>query len=161
MMTVTDTTVDPRKTPEEVLDLLRAQIPLYVKLESQAARQRSLITRDDSSSLLSLLADRQRISADLARLGARLEPVRRDWESYRQAFTPVQREEADRMLAEIHEHIQRVIDIDEQDARLLAARKQAVADELRATHSASQAVSAYRASAGQSERLDRWDDSTR
>ena len=161
MMTVTDTTVGPRETPEEVLDLLRAQIPLYVKLESHAARQRSLITRDDSSSLLSLLAERQRISADLAHLGARLEPVRRDWESHRQAFSPAQREEADRMLAEIHGHIQRVIDTDEQDARLLAARKQAVADELRATHSASQAVSAYRACAGQTERLDRWDDGTR
>ena len=161
MMTVTDTTVDPRETPEEVLGLLRAQIPLYIKLESHALRQRSLITGDDSRSLLSLLADRQRISADLARLASRLKPVRRDWASYRQGFTPAQREEADRMLAEIHEHLQRVIETDEQDARLLAARKQAVADELRATHSASQAVSAYRTSSGGVERLDRWDDSTR
>ena len=160
MTTAIETIAGPPATPEEILPLLREQIPLYTKLESYALRQRSLITGDDGNALLSLLANRQRISADLARVASRLEPVRREWARYRGQFTPAQRDEADRLLTEIHKRLKRVIENDEQDARLLAARKQATADTLRATHTIGQAVSAYRVPAGGSERLDRWDEAT-
>jgi ElaB/YqjD/DUF883 family membrane-anchored ribosome-binding protein len=160
MMTTIDTAARPADAPQEVLTLLREQIPLYTKLESHASRQRSLITGDDTSSLLSLLADRQRISADLARIASRLEPIRRDWGKYRKRLTPEQRDQAERLLTEIRERLARVIENDEQDARLLAARKQAVAETLRATHSTEQALSAYRTPAGKSDRFDHWDEAT-
>lgn len=160
MTMMMETTAGLPESAEDILALLRDQILLYAKLESYASRQRSLITGDDVSSLLSLLANRQRISADLACIASRLEPVRRRWATYRQAFTPRQREEADGLLSEIHEHLRRVIDSDEQDARLLAARKQATAEALRATHSTSQAISAYRTGSVGSDRLDRWDEAT-
>jgi len=160
MTTAIETTAGPPATPEEILPLLREQIPLYTKLESCASRQRLLITGDDGNALLSLLANRQRISADLARVASRLEPVRREWARYRGKFTPAQRDEADCLLSEIHKRLKRVIENDEQDARLLAARKQATADALRVTHATGQAISAYRMPAGGSERLDRWDEAT-
>ena len=108
MTTAIETAAGPPETPEEILPLLREQIPLYSKLESYASRQRSLITGDDAGALLSLLADRQRISADLARVASKLDPVRREWARYRGRFTPAQRDEADRLLAEIHERLKRV-----------------------------------------------------
>ena len=81
-----DKTVDPVETPGDVLDLLREQLSLYTKLETCASRQRPLIASEDAGPLLSLLAERQKLSVELAGVGARLEPIRRDWEIHRQRF---------------------------------------------------------------------------
>jgi len=51
---------------EEVLGLLRQQAALYERLENFAQRQRFLVAEDDPSPLIALLADRQRLSAELA-----------------------------------------------------------------------------------------------
>jgi hypothetical protein len=160
MTTENDSGIDPPETPEEVLALLRAEIPLYEKLESYASRQRSCITKDDTGLLLSLLADRQKISTELARLTARLEPVRRNWSCCRERFAPAQRDEADRLLTEIHGHLKRVMESDEEDARLLVARKKAAADVLQATHSTGRAVSAYRVPTAAKDSLTRCDEAT-
>ena len=69
--------------PEDILGLLREQSALYARLESFAARQRSLVRADDTAPLLTLLADRQKLSVELTRLATRLAPVRRGWWSER------------------------------------------------------------------------------
>ena len=160
MTTAIDNTACPPETPEEILLLLREQIPLLARLESCASKQRSLITGDDTGSLLSLLADRRKISSKLADIGSRLEPIRREWAVHRERFTPAQRDDADRLLTDIQERLARVMTSDEQDARLLAARKQASAETLRTTHSMGQAISAYRTAAPAAERVDQWNEAT-
>ncbi len=141
-------------SPEDVMHLLREQSSLYTKLESVSARQRSLVTEDDVSPLLALLTDRQRLSEQLQQIATRLAPVRREWDSYRERLTPEQRSEAGRLLDESGQRLRQLIDNDEQDARVLSGRKQAVARVLRTTHSTSQAISAYRAPTDRSGRLD-------
>lgn len=137
-----------------VLDLLREQASLYAKLESLAARQRSLVTEDDVGPLLGLLADRQRLSEQLTRLSTRLAPVRGEWETCRRCLSPAQQAEADRLLSDAGGRLRRIIESDEQDARVLSGRKQAVATALQATHSTNQALRAYRAPTGRADRLD-------
>lgn len=137
-----------------VLDLLREQASLYAKLESLAARQRLLVTEEDVGPLLGLLADRQRLSEKLTRLSTRLAPVRREWEACRRCLSPAQRDEADRLLGDAGGRLRRIIESDEQDARVLSGRKQAVATALQATHSTNQALRAYRAPTGRVDRLD-------
>jgi hypothetical protein len=151
METATETTLDGS---EEALVLLREQDVLYAKLERFAARQRTLVTGDDPGPLLSLLADRQRLSTELAGIARRLEPVRRAWATYRERLTQPQRIEADRLLEDAAQRLRRVIESDEQDARLLSIRKESAGATLRATHAAGFAIDAYRAPAGQSNRLD-------
>ena len=153
MTTANDTTA-ALETPDTVLQLLREQASMYGSLESLASAQRSLVTGDDAGPLLSLLADRQKLSDGLARLAGRLAPVRRDWSSYHSRFTPGQREEADRLVDEASARLQRVIERDEQDAHILSGRKQMVARALRATQSTRQAISAYRVPNHGSGRLD-------
>ncbi len=51
--------------------------------------------------------------------------------------------EADRLLSIIQGRLKRVIDGDEQDARVLSARKQAVAGALRESHTIGEAMAAY------------------
>ena len=154
MRSVDDTPVDAPDLPDGVLDLLREQASLYAKLESMAGRQRSLVTEDDVGPLLGLLADRQRLSAQLTKLSTRLAPVRREWETCRRCLSPAQQAEADRLLSDAGGRLRRIIESDEQDARVLSGRKQAVATALQATHSTSQALQAYRAPTGRSDRLD-------
>jgi len=144
MTVVTELTDVTPCSPEEVLTLLREEMSLYRQLEADALRQRSLITGDDLGALLTLLADRQRLSVELRRIGGRLAPIRRDWQVYREGLTASQRVEADRLIADIADRLRRVIKSDEEDGRLLSARKQATAQQLRATHSTRGALSAYR-----------------
>ena len=156
----TDTLTCPAETSEEVLALLREQDLCYARLESHAGQQRSLVVNEDPGPLLALLTERQKLSVALTRIAARLEPVRRNWLFHRAQFSPPQRAEADRLLTAVKERLRRVIARDEEDARLLSARKQAAAEALRATHNTSEALSAYRPPGDRPRRSDRLDEAS-
>lgn len=130
--------------PENILSLLHEQVEMYGELAGYAGEQRSLITREDTGPLLAVLAKRQEISSRLDDVIRRLEPVRRDWESHRARFDSTQRLEAEDLLADIKSRLRDLIDRDEEDVRILSARKQAVASAMRSTHSSGQALCAYR-----------------
>ena len=154
---MTDTTgipFDGLESPEKVLSLLREQATLYEKLESFAARQHRLVSGDDTRPLLRILADRRKLAQRLSEVGSRLEPTRREWCKFKEGLTPDQRTEAERLLREAGERLQRVIGSDEKDARVLSGRRQAVAESLRNTHAKSEAIQAYRVSVGGAGQLD-------
>ncbi|MBU0718045.1 MAG: hypothetical protein KJ749_07340 [Planctomycetes bacterium] len=157
-MVMPDPTADPMGSPEAGLALLRKQVALQTELESRAARQRTLIAADDAGPLLKLLAERQELVGKLTETCAQFKVLQPNWESVRERMTEAQRTEAVRLLAGIKEQFQRTIERDEQDARLLAVRKQAVAGVLRTTHSTNQAIEAYRVPAEQSKRFDQVDE---
>jgi len=153
----TDTTTEQRANDvhgADVLHMLREQSRLYDELEALARRQRTLVTDDDIGPLLSLLADRQKLSERLVLLGARLSPIRREWPRYRERFSSQEREEADRCLGEASAALQRVLDRDARDARILSGRKQSVAAALEQAQSTRQAISAYRGGTVSIGRLD-------
>lgn len=133
---------------QQVLKLLRLQASLFAGLETLARRQRGLVTSEDTGPLLKLLADRQKLSTDLADIASDLDPVRRDWPEMRKRLTPEQRADADRYLTESGKRLQRIIESDEQDARVLGARKRMVTDMLRGAHDTGQAISAYQRRGG-------------
>jgi hypothetical protein len=139
---------------EKVLGLLREQIALFARLESFAGLQRRLVTGDDAERLLSLLAERQKLSSRLQRIAAILEPVRRDWARYRARLAAPQRAEADKLLADTTDCLQRIIESDERDAKVLSVRKETAARTLRSAHSTGRAISAYRQPEAPSARLD-------
>ena len=142
------------ETAAQALDLLREQALLYRKLEVFATRQRGLVLGEDNSPLLAVLAERGKLSQQLAAVGSRLAPVRKDWNAYRARLSPEQRVEAEHLLHDAGVRLQRVIESDERDARVLAGRKQAVADSLSKTHSTGQAMHAYRVVDEGTKRLD-------
>ena len=127
----------------EVLELLRTQASLYARLEQFASSQRRLVGDEDAGPLLSLLADRQRLSAELTGVASRLAAARGEWPAFRDGLSPARRAEADELVRGASESLRRVIESDEQDARLLAIRKERVKRELRETHTTGQAISAY------------------
>ena len=141
-------------SPDEILALLREEALLYARLQANSSRQRSLVIGEDMGALLALLADRQRLSVELTRVGTKLAPTRRDWPTYRRRFTASQRDQADQLVSAITDRLRRVMDSDEEDARLLCARKQAAAEALRSTHAAAEAMAAYRTPRARPARLD-------
>ena len=130
--------------PANILSLLHEQVDLYAELAGYADEQRSLITMEDIDPLLTVLAKRQRLSARLGDVVQRLEPVRRDWAAHRTRFNSTQRLEAEGLLADIGSRLRELIDRDEEDVRMLWARKQSVTSAMRSTHSTGQALCAYR-----------------
>lgn len=130
--------------PDHVVRLFREQAELYANLEGFSIRQRTLITGGDSGALLSLLSDRRALSDRLTAIARRLGPVRRNWPAIRANLVPAQRAAIDELLTGTERCLARVTARDSEDARLLSARKAAVAGALRATHTTSEAISAYR-----------------
>lgn len=138
----------------DALGLLRRQAGLFTKLVQLAEKQRNLVSQADTRPLMALLAERQRLTVGLTEISHELAPARRDWVSTRNALTSVEREEADGLVTQVRERMRELIDSDERDAQVLAARKGVVARELRETRTIGQAVSAYRTTTPGSSRLD-------
>lgn len=145
---------DSPKATEEVFELLREQVTLYGQLESFAARQRGLVSGDNTGPLLAILADRRKLSHQLAEIGSRLAPVRQEWAAFSACLSSERRSEAEHLVSEAGDRLHRVIKSDEEDARVLSARKQAVAASLRETHATGAAIQAYRVVDDGTKRLD-------
>jgi len=141
--------------PEEsgsVMDLLRHQATLYTRLEGFSQKQRMLVAEEDNKLLLALLADRQKLSLELAKLSRRLGPVRENWPKYRETMTADERREAAGLLDGMRSCLSRVLENDEQDARVLRVRKHMVRSALAESQSRGAAAGAYRAAAASSGR---------
>ena len=127
-----------------LLGLLREQEAMYAELLGLACRQKSLVAQEETGPLLAVLAERQRLSSSLRRVAGELEPVRRDWNQVRSQLSDGQRDEADELLGRAGEHLRRVIESDEEDARLLAIRKASLPGQLHRAHAGISAMNAYR-----------------
>ncbi len=136
----------PSNGASEVVSMLRKQASLFSRLEGFARRQRMLVVQEDTRPLLALLAERQKLSLELARVSQQLAPVRENWNSYRESLSVAERGEAAGLLDEIRDSLSRVIQSDEEDARSLGVRKQMVRQSLQASQIKGAAVGAYRAS---------------
>jgi len=130
---------------EEVVPLLRKQALLFSRLEGFAQRQRMLVVQEDTRPLLALLAERQKLSLELARVSQELAPVRENWNSFRESLTVMERDEAAELLASIRESLSRVIESDEVDARRLGVRKQMVRQSMQNSQVKGVAAGAYQA----------------
>lgn len=143
-MTIAADNMTRPETTLQVLDLFRTQASLYARLETLAARQRQLIVEDDAGRLMAVLAERRRLTESLSAIGRQLAPVREEWAGWSLRFTPPQREEADRLVADAERRLRGLMDADDHDCRLLAAKKETASRALRTAHSGSRAMSAYR-----------------
>jgi hypothetical protein len=129
---------------ERVLTLLERQAKLYRELRGLANRQRPLITRGQTAPLLTLLADRQRLSAELGAVAAQLTPFRADWRQVRQRFSEAQRRRAEVLLGEVESVVRDLLAVDEADARLLSAQKATTRQAINDLQVGQQALTAYR-----------------
>lgn len=144
---------------EVMLDLLRRQGRLFDRLSALADKQRALIANEDTQPLLRILAERQKLTGELEGIGRAMAPWRAEWGRARAALSAEQRAEVDALVEGMNGRLESLLQSDEEDARRLQVRKQRVGDELRATRSNRQALSAYgRSTAGTGSSFDRTHD---
>ena|GEM_PF-1764242 len=132
----------------EVMASLGKQLGLYRRLEQLTEAQRRLVEIDDARPLLRLLSERQKLTAALTELGAKLTPYRDRWDDIRDVLTPAECRVLDRMLGEAGERLKRILDKDEADGRLLAARKTRMVQSMGELDTARRTLDAYGGTAG-------------
>ncbi len=116
--------------PNRLIALLSQQCDLYERLRDLAERQGGMITGDRPDMLLTVLQERQTIVQALTRLNEQLGPYRRSWEIvYGDLKTP-QKQQAGDLVKRINDLLGGILKTDDRDRATLAARKQAVANEL-------------------------------
>lgn len=142
-MTRPELAADPISTGKQLRELLGKQIALYQRLERLSLAQRDCIEREDPRPLLSLLAERQRLTAALTDLGAQLAPHRLHWEAVKGLLPTADRVEVEARLRDVSDRLRRILDGDEADARLLASRRDATAGDLRGLDAAWRTHHAY------------------
>jgi hypothetical protein len=138
-----DTEMSTMHQADQVMRMLERQRDLYRGLERLARRQRDLVAKEDPAALLTLLADRKRLTQDLTDLTQQLAPVRASWTQARRILSTAQRDEAERILQEMGQIVHGITTSDEEDARRLSARKARTAAQIQAVTSDRKAISAY------------------
>jgi hypothetical protein len=133
--------------PNRLVALLTEQRDLYQQLRALSDRQRALISGNHPDTLLELLTHRRQIVAALAELNERLGPYRRHWDEIYNALPETQRAQASGLLQEVNGLLRVILKTDQEDGALLAARKQAVASEIRGLSDGRIANVAYAAQA--------------
>ncbi len=128
---------------EALISLLRRQVGVYTRLEQLSGRQRGLIAAEDQQHLLALLAERQKLVDELGVLNQSLIPLQAYWRANRETVAPSLRTEADQLVGRAGEILQRILGADEQDARILSARKAQTANQVTALAQGRQAFEAY------------------
>ncbi len=129
---------------EKLISLLNRQVGIYTRLEQLSSRQRGLIVAEDQQQLLALLAERQKLVDELSVLNQGLIPLQKYWRANRETVAPSLRAEADQLVGRAGEILQRILGADEQDARILSARKAQTAKQVTALAQGRQAFEAYR-----------------
>lgn len=144
---------------EELLELLHGQLALYRDLHSLASRQRGLVKLDDSGPLLTLLAERQKIVAELGECSRRLAPLQGHCRQTPSALSAEQRRQAEGLLQASADMLQSILKLDEEDARTLEARKSHTARQIQSLAAGQQAFRAYGPAAAGAAAFSRTDES--
>ena len=128
---------------EALISLLRRQVSIYTRLEQLSGRQRGLIVAEDPKQLLTLLGERQELVDELGVLNQGLIPLQKYWRANRETVAPSLRAEVDQLVGRAGEILKRILGADEQDARILSARKVQTAKQVAALAQGRQAFDAY------------------
>ncbi len=128
--TMSDPINEAIPSPDALLKLIGRQLRTYRRLHRLVRKQGDLVGQEDPTDLISLLAERHRLTADLGATSKCLAPYRRDWERHRARLSPEQKVEAEAMLGEIESTLKTIVSADEEDVKRLQIRKQSVATEL-------------------------------
>lgn len=132
---------------DEIISLLETQRDVCRRLKHMTVQQRELVADGEPSRLLTLLADRRRLTGELARVSGRLGslPDRLDQAGL---ASPGQRARAEELLAEVREVMGQIMAADNEDVKKLEIRKMGVGTALQGLSARREMLSAYSRPAG-------------
>jgi hypothetical protein len=130
---------------DAMVGLLTEQRGLYERLAALSDSQRELITGQRTEQLLTVLAERQTVLADLERLAARIRPFQAEWPRLRARLSADRVQGVEVLLTDIQRLLGGILQKDRDDAQLLAARKQTTAAAVTTCGTGKRADAAYNA----------------
>ncbi len=139
------TTSDRRseQNGQPFLDRLQQQASLCSRLGQLARRQRELVSKEDTQSLIALLGDRQKLTDDLTTMYEGFGTLQEQWDNVKHTLDQGDRQHAETLINAVRSTIHNVIESDVKDAGLLEVRKRGVADALQAVPTGKAVLSAY------------------
>jgi len=134
---------DPTVESKALFTLLRRQAEALERMKLLVQKQRQAVVQDNPEALLALLKQRQVVVEALVRMGSEIKRVRREWEQQRDSLAPNDRAQVSRLIDEMTQTFEEIMDADAQDVRALAAKKQLIGHALQETHATAHAMTAY------------------
>lgn len=132
---------------QRLIGLLTEQRDLYQKLEALSQAQHALVTGNDPGRLLDVLSQRQALLDRLGALAEQIRPYQQEWPRVRASLSGEQGKILDRLVHEVNKLLGSIIQRDQADSQLLAARKSAAEEGMQRMQTGKQAGSAYAANA--------------
>lgn len=126
-------------------DLIRRKHDVLAQLCAIGRRQQEIVERGETTTLLELLAGKQKMIALLQQLERELAPYHADDPDARDWPTTAAREQCAQLAADCNRLLAEVVELERQSAERMTVRRNDVAAQLRQAHTASQARSAYQA----------------
>jgi hypothetical protein len=126
-------------------DLVQRKHEVLTQLCAIGLRQQEIVERGETTTLLELLAGKQRMILLLQKLEQDLAPFHGEDPDARVWASPAHRELCARQAADCNRLLAEVVELERHSADRLTIRRNDVAAQLRQAHTASQARSAYQA----------------
>ncbi|MCE9592225.1 MAG: flagellar protein FlgN [Planctomycetes bacterium] len=130
-----------------LIALLEKQRALYDQLNAMGREQSQLIETAQTESLLSVLAQRQKLIDEVTTVNADLDPYRRRWSEIWADLNPADRRRVGDLVRAVESALATILKRDEEDRKALQSARAKVSEQIKAVSHAGAAVNAYRSAA--------------
>jgi len=139
----------PTSRTDVLAELVRSKLVCLEQLHELGRRQYDLIERDDMTTLLDVLAGKQRTLMTLQQIERGLDPFRGEDPQQRRWTTPQQRQTCSGQLDRCEALLDEIVQQEKRSEQELVRRRDRVASQLQGAHLACQARGAYTAETSQ------------
>ena len=131
-----------------VLTALEAQVACYKRLAKLAEQQHQFVQQGQTEALLEVLARRQEVLDQVARLETTLSSIKKNWSGYLEGLGALQQAQAQELLAQTRQLLEQITLADRNDTLVLQQRKQSLGRQINQAQAAktinrTYAVAAY------------------
>lgn len=129
---------------QQLISLLEQQCHIYQQLQDLGRTQGELVNSGASEPLLRVLASRQKLIDELARLNSEMEPYRAQWPQVFGSLSESKREQVASLVKQVEQMLATIIDQDNRDRKQLEDAKGQIGNELSRVAHAGTAIDAYK-----------------
>ena len=127
-----------------LIDLLEQQRGLFERMYSLSQQQAKSVANNQTEWLLSILAQRQKYTDELASLNAELEPYRASWSAVYANLSDAYRHRVNKLINGIQSLLSQIVEQDDHDQTCIRQNQKTITNELEKIDRAGEAHHAYR-----------------
>ena len=125
------------------LEALQAERDIYARVLELSRRQRELAGAGQAGELLAVLADKQKLTDEAARVSEASREFKADWVGKTAGLPAARREHGERLIAEIREILEQVIAEEDACQKIAGAQREGTMEQMLRVQKARRAARAY------------------